>query len=233
MRRITDIRRHLPGQFSWVVMAALLIPVAMTHLSAPKTLANQPSGLPGATITEAGANRSENTAAGWDYMDLSGCVWTRVSAQGVRNFTEGIAVAGVYVDQFNTCTSTPVVSGNSGEQSVGESEFRVDADLQTATLKTTIHDFFDTVSSAYLDVNIDLTWTAAGPITVFEQGHDLQRSAGVVMAVHELTLCTDAVATGSVSIETSNFAQGPSTPDFFVCRTTDAGASIEIPRQLP
>lgn len=77
------------------------------------------------------------------------------------------ASARVVISQYDICTHSLLMVASSPDDEFGllleSSDFQVNSHLNRATLDATLT-LFDSVTSEYIDVDVDLIWTATGPL---------------------------------------------------------------------
>jgi hypothetical protein len=94
-----------------------------------------------------------------------------------------------------------------GRTSLADRDFRVVADLSSATLDAAVN-VCDLVSTACFDVVIDLTWTATGASSR-SNGHLHSQELGLVINSFGNGASRLAQASGSVSNGVTNFTPNP------------------------
>jgi hypothetical protein len=108
-------------------------------------------------------------------INVDGCIETDVDIrvddyiQQENIFPKRVteAFARVFISQFDRCTNSLLLAASSPDDEWGllleSSDFQVQSHLNMATLDATLT-LFDSVTSEYIDVDVDLTWTPTGPI---------------------------------------------------------------------
>jgi hypothetical protein len=160
--------------------------------------------------TPASAAYTENDKWRWttayavfESVDPSGCIHTEVYVYAEETWSE----VGLSISQYDTCIGTYLLIA-SGYAELADSDFRISANLDSATLKTTV-DVEDYVSDSSFDVFVDLTWTgtsALGHGTSNYQGH----GPGCHEISHDQMRSRAAQASGTVSDGETNFTLEPS-----------------------
>jgi hypothetical protein len=146
----------------------------------------------------------------FSYMD--GCISTDTFVQGLDfqyKKPPGEPQSYVYltVSQYNSCTGESIMYVE-GFTWVSESDFQVSQKQDTATLTATVTGY-DWVSQSNVELYVDLTWTAEGPVTRMKTTNHYKFPG---CHIHEkfIQLTRTGVASGSVSDGEMNFTAEPS-----------------------
>lgn len=151
--------------------------------------------------------------ASFESFDTSGCVFTTafLTATNGRNLMPGGPQANsavfVSLSQFDVCSLTDLLEA-SGFASLPAGGFQIDKKLTSATLNTSV-DVFDFVSSTSFTVEISLSWTGTGGLTV-SRVHNLLRQAGLRINASSVGTARQATASGSVTGGGTNYSPLPS-----------------------
>lgn len=147
-------------------------------------------------------------------VDESGCIGTDVYLFGSEAVVSNAPGAGtpiaqsyVYISQYDYCTGTPLLSADGSAWAPYAGSW-VDKKLGSATLNTTIQ-VFDYLSETSFAVDLNLTWTAAGPLTR-QNSHSHFQSPGCKINTRSNGSSRFAEASGSVSHGVTNYTPAPS-----------------------
>jgi len=158
--------------------------------------------------------KGQSADAFFSSTDPSGCIFTDVflfaSEQTFQNPPgPGIPSSGtgLFISQFDSCTGTQLLAAD-GFASLAGPDFQVNRTLNSATLNATVN-VFDFVSGASFDVDVNLTWTGAGPLAR-QNGHFHFQSPGCISNGSFSGTFRSATASGSVSDGATNFTPAPS-----------------------
>jgi hypothetical protein len=145
----------------------------------------------------------------FDSFDASGCIDTFVFVTGTngRILMPGgpqvTSSAAVSISQFDFCTSTDLLEAF-GFISLPAGAFQIDKKLTSATLNTTVA-VTDFISSATFNVDLSISWTGSGGLTV-SKNHNLLRQAGLMINETFSGSFRQGTASGSVTGNGTNFS---------------------------
>lgn len=149
------------------------------------------------------------------FLNISGCISTDVfviaseaMVQDAPGTPSALSFASATIYQYDTCTNTALLHAYGSTNPLPNSAFQVSKMLDTASLNTTIN-VFDEISGSSFDVDIDLAWTATGPLNR-DRAKSHVKSPGCIMNSNYLGKSRAAQASGTVSDGMVNFASGPS-----------------------
>lgn len=187
------------------IIAALIVAVACLSWFHPAEAAGK------RTITVV---KSLVASADFGYMSADSCILSQVFVGGVNNVGAGLTTAFVNVFQYNFCAGS-LFFGSSEVVVIDPTQFTIDANLNAATLRTTLLGQATVcgaggcVQTNNLPIAIDVTWAATGsPTTSNSSVHYL--AAGSLTNLIATGTSRTAVASGSV---TAPGAQGNLTPE--------------------
>jgi len=158
--------------------------------------------------------RGLTAVAGFSNTDPDGCattafVFTTESKSFDSSGRTSASSATVTISRFGNCagavglfdgTTTPLPS----------TALRIDSFLKSATLNTTVNVCSPDPTAGCFDVAVALRW-AGNRALVFQSTHDFSRVPGCRTYTLSLGLSRQAVAYGTISDGTTNFAAGQST----------------------
>jgi hypothetical protein len=153
-----------------------------------------------------------SATASFDSFDVTGCVETSVFLQAFNNRIRTVGrpetTASVFVSMFqaDNCTSTILVSA-SGFAELPAGALQIKRNLNSATLNTSV-DVFDFVSSTTFTVDLSMTWTATGAVTV-SKFHSIFRAPGFMDNFMFTGESRPAAASGSTTGLGMNFTPNP------------------------
>ena len=146
------------------------------------------------------------------FSDTDGCINTDTFVQGLdfqykKPSGEPQSYVFLTVSQYNSCTGESILYVEAFGW-VSESDFQVSPKQDTATLTATVTGY-DWVSQSNVELSVDLTWTAEGPVTRMKTSNHYKFPG---CHIHEkfTQLTRTAVASGSVSDGEMNFTSEPS-----------------------
>jgi hypothetical protein len=152
----------------------------------------------------------DSAIAEWDYTE--GDVVTYVNVVVTKNNvadnngkTKDAFVA-LAISQSSISTGNVLLTGSAYTDAF---DFSVDGDLRMATLHAKDMIFQDDNSFTFFNVNIDLNWSATGPVTS-SVSHDHVRSPGLVVLSMFKGDFRDSQATGSIFGKNTQFTPMPS-----------------------
>jgi hypothetical protein len=147
------------------------------------------------------------------FDSFQGCVETSVSVQA---FTNRLKVVGgrpettpsafVSVFQFDNCSFTVLLSAF-GFADLPAGAFHIKQNLASATLNTSL-DVFDSVSSTTFPVDVSVSWTGSGGLTV-SRFHSIFRTPGFRENFISTGASRAATASGSVTALGTDFTASP------------------------
>ena len=151
------------------------------------------------------------------FTSTDGCIETQVFVAATQGVSRSLTGAGdpatevaLLILQLDICSDTRLVAAES-LSTVPAADFQIDKKLAQATLNTTVTATdYAADPPASLDVFIDLTWTATGPLSRDNDNAHFQTPGCVINNRIHGTSRT-AEASGSVSDGTTNYMTGPST----------------------
>ena len=146
------------------------------------------------------------------FSNIDGCINTDTFVQGLDfqyKKPSGEPQSYVYltVSQYNSCTGEPIMYVE-GLTWISESDFQVSEKQDTATLTATASGY-DEVSQSNVELYLDLTWTAGGPVTRLKTSNHY-KFPGCHITEKFTQLTRSGVASGSVSEGEMNFTPEPS-----------------------
>ncbi len=147
------------------------------------------------------------TGADAYFSTIDGCINTDAFVQGLDSQYKkpsGEPQSYVYltVSQYNSCTGEPIMYVEAFGW-VSEAAFQVSPKQDTATLTATVTGY-DWVSQTNVELNVDLTWTADGPITRMKTSNHY-KFPGCHITEKFTQLTRTGVASGTVSDGETNF----------------------------
>jgi len=146
------------------------------------------------------------------FDSVAGCVETQAFIQGFSNRIKTVGPPGttpsafVSLFQFDNCSLTTLLSA-SGFTDLPPGAFQIKKNLTTATLNTSI-DVFDSVSNTTFPVDISLSWTGTGTLTV-SKNHNIFTAPGFRENFMFTGASRPATASGSVTALGTNFSPSP------------------------
>ncbi|HET8671753.1 MAG TPA: hypothetical protein VFM05_14385 [Candidatus Saccharimonadales bacterium] len=146
------------------------------------------------------------------FSNIEGCINTDTFVQGLDfqyNKPPGEPQSYVYltVSQFDSCTGESIMYVE-GFTWVSESDFQVSQKQNTAALTATVTGY-DEVSQSNVEIYVDLTWTADGPVTRTKTSNHY-KFPGCHINEKFTQMTRTGVAYGSVSDGETNFTPQPS-----------------------
>ena len=146
------------------------------------------------------------------FSNIDGCINTDTFVQGLdfqykKPAGEPQSYVYLTVSQSNSCTGEAIMYVE-GFAWLSESDFQVSPKQDTAMLTATVIGF-DEVSQANVELYVDLTWTAKGPITRTKT-HNHYEFPGCHINEKFTQMTRPGVAYGSVSDGEMNFTPQPS-----------------------
>jgi len=156
-------------------------------------------------------------AAGAFFDSVAGCVETSAAITAVNNRIKTVGPPGttpsafVSLMQFDNCSFTTLLSAF-GSTDLPPGAFQIKKDLTTATLNTSI-DVFDEVSNTTFPVDISVSWTGTGTVTV-SLSHNIFTAPGFRENFMSTGTSRPATASGSVTALGTNFSPSPAVPPF-------------------
>jgi hypothetical protein len=152
------------------------------------------------------------TGASAYFSNIEGCINTDTFVQGLdfqykKPADEPQSYVYLTVSQYNNCTGESIMYVE-GFTWVSEADFQVSQKQNTATLTATVTGY-DWVSQSNVELYVDLTWTAEGPVTRMKTNNHYKFPG---CHIHEkyTQLTRSGVAYGSVSDGEMNFTLLPS-----------------------
>ena len=159
--------------------------------------------------------RGKGASANFSSVDTSGCVFTDVFVNPNEGFFQsppgpGSASSGVLlaISQYDACAGVQLLAAE-GFAPLGDPDFQVFGNLQSATLTATVN-VFDFVTGTSFDVFVDLTWTGTANFVNREKGHSHIDFPGCKINTRFDLVFRPAVATGSISDGSTNYTPEPS-----------------------
>ena len=113
----------------------------------------------------------------------------------------------LFISQYDVCAGTQLRAAE-GFAQLGDPDFQITRKLTSATLSATVN-VFDFVSGTSFDVDVNLAWTGAGPLSR-QNGNSHFHSPGCSVNSHFNSTFRPAGASGSVSDGATNFTPDPS-----------------------
>ncbi|HEX5941166.1 MAG TPA: hypothetical protein VFY66_02760 [Anaerolineales bacterium] len=146
------------------------------------------------------------------FSSVDGCINTDTFVQGLdfqykKPSGEPQSYAYLTVSQYNSCTGETLMYVE-GLTWVSESDFQVSPKQDTATLTATVTGY-DEVSQSNVELSVDLTWTAEGPVTRTKTSNHY-KFPGCHINEKFTQMTRTGVAFGSVSDGETNFTPEPS-----------------------
>lgn len=146
------------------------------------------------------------------FSSVDGCINTDTFVQGLdfqykKPSGEPQSYAYLTVSQYNSCTGETLMYVE-GLTWVSESDFQVSPKQDTATLTATVTGY-DEVSQSNVELSVDLTWTAEGPVTRTKTSNHY-KFPGCHINEKFTQMTRTGVAYGSVSDGETNFTPEPS-----------------------
>jgi hypothetical protein len=145
----------------------------------------------------------------FDSLDSANCIDTAVyvfAEVGKSQSPPGPGISGVitygFISKYDYCGQTQLL-GASFYSAIPSSDFKLDENLNSAQLTTTVS-VFDYISGTSFPVSLALTWTAAGPAIRNNFGFHVH-APGFTANEHDNGVTRVADATGTVSDGTTNF----------------------------
>ena len=149
------------------------------------------------------------------FFDASGCINTDVfviaseaRTQDAPGKPNNLSFASVTIFQYDSCTDTVLLSAWGTTNPLPKSALQISKTLDTGALNTTVN-LFDEVSASNFDVQVDLAWTATGPLNR-EKFNTHLHTPGCTVNSHYQGKSRPAQAAGSVSDGAINFTPGAS-----------------------
>ena len=149
------------------------------------------------------------------FFGTSGCINTDVFVIATEAKTQDapgkpnlLSFASVTIFQYDSCTDTVLLHAWGTTNPLPKSALQISKMLNAGTLNTTIH-LFDEVSVSNFDVNVNLAWTATGPLNR-EKFTTHLKTPGCITNSHYQGKSRPAQAVGSVSDGATNFTPGAS-----------------------
>jgi len=156
--------------------------------------------------------RGENAYASFYSSSPDGCISTYVGVSAGEDVGQSPpgpsspqSFAAIYIDQFDYCTSTGLISASGYTDAPA---FQMDNFLTSATLNATIN-VFDYVSNTWFAVAVDMDWTGTGDLNR-GNSHSHYQSPDCTFNYQSNGTWRSAEASGSVSMDTTNFTPNPS-----------------------
>jgi hypothetical protein len=112
----------------------------------------------------------------------------------------------VLLEQVDNCSFTILLSAT-GFTDLPPGAFQIKKNLTTATLNTSI-DVFDVVSNTTFPVDISVSWTGTGTLTV-SRNHNMFTAPGFRENLMFTAASRPATASGSVTALGTNFSPSP------------------------
>jgi len=146
------------------------------------------------------------------FSNIDGCINTDTFVQGLdfqykKPSSEPESYVYLTISQYNSCTGESILYVE-GLTWVSESDFQVSEKQDTATLTATVTGY-DEVSQSNVELYVDLTWTAEGPVTRMKTNNHY-KFPGCHINEKFTQLTRTGVAYGSVSDGEMNFTPQPS-----------------------
>ena len=146
------------------------------------------------------------------FSHIDGCINTDTFVQGLdfqykKPPSEPESYVYLTVSQYNSCTGESIMYVE-GFTWVSESDFQVSEKQNTATLTATVAGY-DEVTQSNVELYVDLTWTAEGPVTRMKTNNHY-KFPGCHINEKFTQLTRTGVAYGSVSDGEMNFTPQPS-----------------------
>jgi hypothetical protein len=143
--------------------------------------------------------------------DRGGCVVTsvrlgvfeEVTRRGGPPVPSSMILLSVY--KADECTGEIFLNADAN-QALADRDFVVQGNLQRATLVTSVG-AYDQVCECTIPIEIDLTWTAIGPVDASHVDERFVLSSGSFSLRSDSSKSCQAIAVGTVSDESTNFAQ--------------------------
>ena len=151
----------------------------------------------------------------FDSVDVTGCVETQAFVQGVNTRIKTVGPPGttpsafVLLEQVDNCSFTILLSAT-GFTDLPPGAFQIKKNLTTATLNTSI-DVFDVVSNSTFPVDISVSWTGTGTVTV-SKIRNMFTAPGFRENFMSTGASRAATASGSVTALGTNFSPSPAVP---------------------
>ena len=146
------------------------------------------------------------------FDSVAGCVETQAIIQALNTRIKTVGPPGttpsasVALFQFDNCSFTLLLSAF-GFTDLPPGAFQIKNNLTTATLNTSV-DVFDTVSNTTIAVDISLSWSGAGTLSV-SKTHALTTSPGFRENFMFTGSSRPATVSGSVTALGTNFSASP------------------------
>lgn len=147
------------------------------------------------------------------FDSFQGCVETSAFVQAFNNRLKMVGgrpettpSAFVSLFQFDNCSFTVLLSA-SGFADLPAGAFQMKQNLDSATLNASV-DVFDSVSNTTFPVDISVSWTGSGALTV-SRFHNIFRTPGFRENFASTGVSRAAAASGSVTALGTNFSPGP------------------------
>ena len=144
----------------------------------------------------------------------SGCIHSAVfvaaADRRIKQLSGSIisdAWASVTILQYNYCEYELLFYAAGYTLPLSEEEFQISPQLDSARLTTKVH-LFEQVSGTSFDVDVDITWVGAGPITHVHDNNHIQ-DVGCIINTRLEGKSRTAEASGTVSDGTTNFTPEP------------------------
>jgi hypothetical protein len=149
------------------------------------------------------------------FFNTSGCINTDVfviaseaRTQDAPGKPNNLSFASVTIFQYDSCTDTVLLSAWGTTNPLPTSALQISKTLDTGTLNTTVN-LFDEVSVSNFDVQVDLAWTATGPLNR-EKFTTHVKTPGCITNSHYQGKSRPAQAVGMVSDGLINFTPSAS-----------------------
>jgi hypothetical protein len=149
------------------------------------------------------------------FFDASGCINTDVfviaseaKTQDSTGKPTNLSFASVTIFQYDSCTDTVLLSAWGTTNPLPKSALQISKTLDTGALNTTVN-LFDEVSVSNFDVQVDLAWTATGPLNR-EKFTTHVKTPGCITNSHYQGKSRPAQAVGTVSNGLINFTPSAS-----------------------
>ncbi len=165
-----------------------------------------------ASAAPAGNYTFSGSSAGASFSKADGCVSTNAYVSAIDGESKdnqsgqtSSSSVSLYVSQFNYCSYT----GRSGYgyAELGPGDFDMPRSLGSASLKTTVN-VYDYSTRQTLPVSVELTWTADGDATRSKSQYQTQYPDGTKLMYRSSGLFRPAVASGTISDGTVDYASG-------------------------
>lgn len=146
------------------------------------------------------------------FDSFEGCVETSASVTATSNRIKTVGrpettpSAFVSLFQFDNCSFTTLLSAF-GFADLPPGAFEVKSNLISATLNTSI-DVFDSVSNTTFPVDLSLSWTGTGALSV-SRSHSIFRAPGFRENFMFTGASRSATVSGSVTALVTNFSPNP------------------------